>query len=132
MQAMDVLNTCEESDVNDVPYTRDRVQRTVIKSTWAFKTMVRTIMTLAVTLGLKSRQVDYTNAFVQASLLLNEEVNMSYPQGWEKKNKVLQLMSSVYGLSQVQLTWFNKLSQGLKYARFKPSTLDPCLFFSND
>eukprot|EP00957_Ditylum_brightwellii_P023282 1757030-Ditylum_brightwellii.AAC.1 len=94
--------------------------------------MARKIMTLAVILGLKSRQVDYTNAFVQASLLPNKEVYMNYPQGWEKKNKVLKLTSSVYGLSQAPLAWFNKLSQGLKDAGFKPSTLDPCLFFSDD
>eukprot|EP00957_Ditylum_brightwellii_P036366 2753715-Ditylum_brightwellii.AAC.1 len=68
-------------------------------------TTVWMIMTLAVNLGLKSRQVDYTNAFVQASLQPNEEA---------------------------PLTWFNKLSQGLWDAGFEPSTLDPCLFFSKD
>eukprot|EP00957_Ditylum_brightwellii_P074204 5638030-Ditylum_brightwellii.AAC.1 len=52
-------------------------------------TTVRMMMTLAVNLGLKSRHVDYTNNFVQASLSPGEEA---------------------------PLTGFNKLSQGLQDA----------------
>eukprot|EP00957_Ditylum_brightwellii_P140797 10724894-Ditylum_brightwellii.AAC.1 len=60
------LCVCGDQQVEDVDYFE--TYSPVVS--W---TMVRMIMTLAVNLGLKSRQVDYTDAFVQASLLPGEE-----------------------------------------------------------
>eukprot|EP00957_Ditylum_brightwellii_P212393 15367214-Ditylum_brightwellii.AAC.2 len=57
------------------------------------------VMMLAVNLGLKPWQVDYTNAFVQAELPPEEEVYMSYPHGWEKPKQILKLTKYVCGLS---------------------------------
>eukprot|EP00957_Ditylum_brightwellii_P149685 11398678-Ditylum_brightwellii.AAC.1 len=92
---------------------------------------VFTVMTLAVNLGLQSRQVDYTNAFVQATLPSGEEVYMSLPRGYEEPGKVLKLTKTVYGLAQVLLAWFTMLKQGLEATGFKPSDMDPCLFISD-
>eukprot|EP00957_Ditylum_brightwellii_P128208 9778278-Ditylum_brightwellii.AAC.1 len=88
-------------------------------------------MTLAVTLCLKSRQVDYTNVFIQATLPPGEEVYMSLPIGWEQPGKVLKLKRSVYGLAQALLVWFKKLKQGLEDTGFRSSSMDPCLFISD-
>eukprot|EP00957_Ditylum_brightwellii_P128348 9789104-Ditylum_brightwellii.AAC.1 len=85
-------------------------------------------MTLAVNLGLKSHQVDYTNAFVQATLPPDEVVYMSLPRDYKQPGKVLKLTKSVYGLAQVPLHWFNKLTGGLARAGLKPSNSNPCLF----
>eukprot|EP00957_Ditylum_brightwellii_P007323 555956-Ditylum_brightwellii.AAC.1 len=74
---------------------------------------VQAVMTLAANLGLKSRQVDFVNAFVQATLPENEEVYMFLPHGWEQPGKVLKLIKSFYGLAQAPLHWFNKLPDGL-------------------
>eukprot|EP00957_Ditylum_brightwellii_P118044 9002732-Ditylum_brightwellii.AAC.1 len=93
--------------------------------------IVPTIMTLAVTLGLKSQQVDYTNMFIQATLPPGEEVYMSLPRGWEQPGKVLRLKKSVYGLAQALFVWFNKLKQGLEDTGFRSSSMDPCLFISD-
>ena len=87
---------------------------------------VRMAMTLAANLGLKSKQVDYTNAFVQADLPPGEEVYISLPKGYEDGSKVLKLSKLVYGLCQAPLNWFNKLSEGLGAMGLKPSRFDPC------
>eukprot|EP00957_Ditylum_brightwellii_P202896 15332303-Ditylum_brightwellii.AAC.1 len=110
MVAMEALEVWEIIDQAEVPYTTKGVRRTSIEITWIFKakrfpdgsikkrkvegidyfktynpavswSTIRTVMTLAVNLGLKSQQVDYTNAFVQAELLEDEEVYMSLPRG---------------------------------------------------
>eukprot|EP00957_Ditylum_brightwellii_P039531 2990449-Ditylum_brightwellii.AAC.1 len=52
---------------------------------------VRMVITLVVDFGLKSKQVDYTNAFVQTDLPKEEEVYMAFPHGWEEPGKVLKL-----------------------------------------
>eukprot|EP00957_Ditylum_brightwellii_P052633 3990492-Ditylum_brightwellii.AAC.1 len=56
---------------------------------------VHTVMTLAVNLGLKSRQVDYTTAFVQVTLSSNEEVYMTLLHGWEKPVWVYKQASQI-------------------------------------
>ena len=46
-----------------------------------------------------TKQVDYTNAFAQATL--NEQVYIDSPRGFirkDKANKVLHLIKSLYGL----------------------------------
>eukprot|EP00957_Ditylum_brightwellii_P071661 5447906-Ditylum_brightwellii.AAC.1 len=48
---------------------------------------VMMVVTLAVNLGLKSKQVDYTNAFVQAGLPKGKEVYIAFPCGWEELGK---------------------------------------------
>ena len=62
-------------------------------------------------LDLKSRQVDYSNAFVQAEL--DKEVYVELPRLFEAKqggeSMVLKLQKSLYGLKQAPLLWFEKL-----------------------
>eukprot|EP00957_Ditylum_brightwellii_P177810 13544278-Ditylum_brightwellii.AAC.1 len=48
---------------------------------------VRIVMTVALHLGLKSKQVDYANAFVQTDLTKGEEVYMTFPCDWEESCK---------------------------------------------
>ena len=93
-------------------------------------TTVRLVMTLAVNLGLKSKQVDYNNAFVQAELKPGEEVYMEFPRGHKQEGKVLKLTKSVYGLANAPLNWFKHLSEGLNECGLQPSSFDPCLFLS--
>eukprot|EP00957_Ditylum_brightwellii_P032911 2495498-Ditylum_brightwellii.AAC.1 len=53
------------------------------------------MMTLAVNLGLKLRQVDYTNAFVQVSLLPGEEFGLW--TGADTVNLVQQIVTGIVG-----------------------------------
>jgi len=92
---------------------------------------VRMLLTLSLSQGWATKQVDFSNAFVQATL--KEEVYVSLPatfgddQG--NKNSVLKLNKSLYGLVQSPLYWFNFISATLDNRGFKPSNIDPCLFY---
>ena len=62
---------------------------------------LRTLITLAVQLGLKLHQVDVTTAFLNGEL--EEEVYMQQPKGFitdGKENLVCKLRKSIYGLKQ--------------------------------
>jgi hypothetical protein len=107
---------------------------------------VRLILLLSTILGLKSRQVDYTQAFPQADL--DDPVYMRLPQGWFlSKNGTLQphpdpkhndtshyikLRKNLYGCKQAARNWFQHLNQGLLAEGFIQSKIDPCLYLRSD
>ena len=88
---------------------------------------VRMLFTLALTLGLKTRQVDYSNAFVQADI--DGEVYCELPQeflGPDNNQYVLKLKKSLYGLKQAPRLWFKTLEKSLHdrfYNKYVGSTL---------
>jgi hypothetical protein len=84
--------------------------------------MVRMFMNLAVQRGWATHQVDFSSAFVQASL--KEEVYMELPEMFRdeqnngnKDGVILKLNKSLYGLVQAPLSWYNHLQKGLTEAR---------------
>ena len=89
---------------------------------------VRLLLILSIVLGLATKQVDYTLAFVQADL--NEEVFCEMPKGFERPGYVLKLKKSVYGLRQSPLNFFNCLKKALEDRGFVQSKNEPCLFIS--
>jgi hypothetical protein len=109
---------------------------------------VRLIMVLASTLELKSRQVDYQQAFPQAPL--DDDVYMRIPEGWayDCKNETLvqvcdvpefrdkdyciKLERNLYGCKQASRNWYLHLKAGLERRGFVASTVDPCLFIRHD
>eukprot|EP00956_Cyclotella_meneghiniana_P041039 scaffold212605_cov23-Cyclotella_meneghiniana.AAC.1 len=46
-----------------------------------------------------------------------------------KRAYVLKLKKNLYGLKQASFNWFDKLKTGLVDRGFKPSQIDPCLYF---
>jgi hypothetical protein len=94
---------------------------------------VRLILVTSITQGWKSRQVDFSNAFVQADL--EEEVYLTLPAGFDgpsgedRKNHVLKLKKSLYGLVQAPMYWFNHLKTKFESVGLMQSELDPCLFY---
>jgi histone deacetylase 1/2 len=94
---------------------------------------VRMMLCLAASQGLHTRQVDFSNAFVQADL--REDVYISLPPGYGPPNTdprtlVLKLKKSLYGLVQAPLYWSDHLTAALARRGIKPiSGQDPCLFF---
>ena len=89
---------------------------------------VRLLLIMAVSLGLETRQVDYTLAFVHGDL--KETVYCEMPPGYVQPGKVFKLNKSVYGLRQSATNWFKKLSKGLRKLGFRPSKYEPCLFYT--
>jgi hypothetical protein len=88
---------------------------------------------LSTILGLSSRQVDYTNAFVQA--LAKHDMFVELPKGFEPPSEndlVLHLNKNLYGSRDAPLAWFETLKASLEKRGFKPSDIDPCLFIHVD
>ena len=102
---------------------------------------VRMMFILSLQLGLASTQVDYVSAFCQAPI--EEVVYVALPRGWEtlntmnipeqfKRNHVLKLKRSMYGLRQSPRNFFKHLKKNLEIAGFVQSENDPCLFISDN
>jgi hypothetical protein len=108
-------------------------------------TTVRLMLILSIVLGLSTRQVDYTAAFVHAPIdkdpdwdvLTPEEqerrgVYVEMPRGWSEPGKVLKLKRSLYGLKQSPRNFFQFLKGKLEGIGFESCTdVDPCLFVSD-
>jgi hypothetical protein len=106
---------------------------------------VRLILSLASMRGLRSKQVDFTQAFTQAPI--DEGVFMKIPQGWHISNGILcqnvdpthhdtthyiKLLKTLYGVKQAARQWYKHISAGLHALGFKTSNIDPCLFLKDD
>ena len=90
---------------------------------------VRLLLILTATLGLHTKQVDYTLAFCQAKLDPREPpIYVEMPRMFEKPGHVLSLKRSIYGMRQSPLNFFLNLKEGLEQRGFRQSELDPCLF----
>ena len=86
--------------------------------------------------GWSTRQVDFSNAFVQATL--EEEVYVELPAIFRDENEnvsndgvVLKLNKSLYGLVQAPRSWYHHLQAGLAKLDFKPSTLDAGIYYGH-
>ena len=75
---------------------------------------VRLLLCTSISQGWKTKQVDFSNAFVQAEL--EEDVYIGLPSGFEgpegqdRKEVVLKLNKSLYGLVQAPMYWANHLA----------------------
>jgi len=92
-------------------------------------TTVRLLYILTLKLGLTTKQVDYTNAFVQADIH-DEEVYVCMPRGFTLEGKVMKLKKSLYGLRESPKNFFEHLKSKLTENGFEQSDQDPCLFKS--
>ena len=95
---------------------------------------VRMLLTMVLSKGWTTKQVDYTNAFAQADLA--DEVYLEQPRGFSAVrnhvDNVLKLRKSLYGLRQAPRTFFEKLKAGLLERGFTQSEHDLCLFMKKD
>lgn len=95
---------------------------------------VRLVMTMAIHMGWKTKQIDFSNAFVQSNL--NEKVYLSLPPGFvdsdgTRKDTVLKLRKSLYGLVQAPMTWNNHLTETLGKLGYESEKSDPCMFIGH-
>jgi histone deacetylase 1/2 len=93
---------------------------------------IRIILSVAVPRGWSLRQLDIQNAFLHG--ILEEEVYMKQPPGYEDKNKrgfVCKLDKALYGLKQAPRAWYARLSTKLLSLGFKASKADTSLFYFN-
>jgi hypothetical protein len=104
------------------------------------------MLILSSILGLKSRQVDYTQAFPQAEL--KDPVFLRIPQGWyvdpsgnlrqqldpqhNDTSHYSKLKRNLYGIKQAAHNWFHHLRDGLQHLGFCQSQADCFLFLCNN
>ena len=93
---------------------------------------VRLMLCLAAHQNLATRQIDFSNAFVQATL--REDVYIEVPDGYgspdyAKGELVLKLDKSQYGLCQAPSYWANFLKAALEKRGLQASEHDPCLYY---
>ena len=99
---------------------------------------VRMLLCLSISQNLQTRQVDFSNAFVQADLKADENIYIDVPKGFDYGTSdddgemVLKLKRSLYGLVQAPLYWNNHLKQGFEKIGFKQSVSDPCMFIGDE
>jgi hypothetical protein len=107
---------------------------------------VRLILTLSLLADLKSRQVDYVQAYTQAPA--DCDLFMNIPAGFivehnkliftssstknNSANHVLRIKKNMYGLKQAGNNWFDVLRHSLLQRGFTQSSYDPCLFIRKD
>ena len=92
---------------------------------------VRFLLIIAEILELNTKAIDFVLAFPQADLEV--PVYMELPAGMEiegKKNCVLKLRKSLYGLRSASYNWHQKLKAALEFRQFRESLSDPCVFIS--
>jgi len=94
--------------------------------------MIRLMLTMTAVLDLHMKQVDYNNAFAQAPIA--EDMYVELPKDFELNDgdSVLKLNTSLYGMKQSPLVWFEHLKAGLERQGFMASATDPCLFLGTD
>lgn len=91
---------------------------------------IRLMLIMAVILDLKTTQVDYTNAFVQAKAAPGTFIEM--PRMFEKQGFILELNRNLYGQRDAPIRFFEHLKDGLSQRQFTQSVNDRCLFISHD
>jgi hypothetical protein len=114
-----------DQQIEGIDYT-DKYSPVVAWST------VRMLLTLSIYKSLYTRQVDFSNAFVQAKLKDGEHIYVDVPKGFENndsnEHQVLKLNRSLYGLVQASLYWGNHLKKILEDHGLTQSQLDPCMY----
>ena len=93
---------------------------------------VRSLLIVGLINNLATSTIDFTLAFPQVDL--DVDVYMELPHGMvgpdgTRKNHILKLNKSLYGLKQASHNWFNYLCQALENRDFVRSQSDPCVFF---
>ncbi|RVW21952.1 Retrovirus-related Pol polyprotein from transposon RE1 [Vitis vinifera] len=94
-------------------------------------TTIRIVLTIALNLQWKVRQLDVNNAFLNGDL--HEDIFMHQPQGFIdliNPNYVCKLNKSLYGLKQAPRAWFEKLHQALGILGFSSTKSDQSLFIN--
>jgi Reverse transcriptase (RNA-dependent DNA polymerase) len=105
---------------------------------------VRVMLILSIVFGLATMQVDYTAAFIHASIdhdpnwdkVTEDErersgVYVEMPQGFTQPGKVMKLKRLLYGLCQAPRNFFLHLKGKLEEVGFTQSKHDQCLFISD-
>ena len=100
---------------------------------------VRMFMILSLKLGWTMKSIDFTNAFLHASLPDNLDMYVHLPRGFFSNMRsitgertVLKMKKSCYGSTIAPRLWFEHLMSALLDMGFKPSSYDKCFLIKED
>ena len=90
---------------------------------------VRMMLIFAELNRLHTRSIDFTLVFPQAEI--KTDIYMEIPDGCGigDSDYVLKLLRNVYGLKDAGATWYEHLCKGLRELGFRPSDVDPCIYY---
>ena len=93
---------------------------------------IQILLTLAMTNHWNLQQLDVNNAYLND--ILEEEVYMTQPAGFENSNKdlVCKLNKAICGLKQALRAWFENLKSIILSYNFQSSKCDPSFFVYKD
>jgi hypothetical protein len=94
---------------------------------------VRFFLVLSLILDWYTCSIDFSSAFVQATL--EKSVWLHIPRGFQSEREgktILRLNKSIYGLSVAPKLWYEHLFKALNETGFVASKFDPCLLFKKD
>ena len=115
---------CVRGDLQKV--TEENTYAPVVK--WA---MIRSVLGFAIKHNMKTRQINFANAFVQGALPPGKEVYVSLPRGFGNgHDSVLKLRKGLYGMVQSPLYWFTTVKTTFKELGYCQSEYDQCLFIN--
>ena len=82
---------------------------------------------------LKTRQIDFTNAFCQADMPKGEKVHVEMPKGFGNgQDCVLQLRKSLHGMVKSPLYWYNTVKESFEALGCVPSPNDRCMLINKE
>lgn len=91
-------------------------------------TSFRILLTVAGKENMSIVQFDVKTAFLNG--VLEQEIYMKTPQGFENSEKVLKLNKSLYGLKQAARVWNQAIHDCLLNLKFLQSSSDSCLYIN--
>ena len=96
---------------------------------------VRLMLIFTILFGLRTKSIDFSNAFAQANMPSDTNIYLEMPENFvtsDNSDNVLRLKKSLYGSTIAPRLWYEKLKKGLLVRRFAVSDVDPCMFIRND
>ena len=111
---------CVRGDLQDITGSD------VYAATGAYRSL-RILLALVAAFDLECHSADVTNAFLNA--VLDEEVYVKCPPGFEVRGYVWKLKRALYGLRTAPRAWFKELTSFLSTIGFTPCPEDPCIVF---
>ena len=91
------------------------------------------MMSFIINQGWDTRQVDFSNAFVQSTLV--EDIYLALPSYFysdaaeDRSNMVMNINKNIYVMVQIPMYWYNRLESDFEASGFKSSPLDTCVLY---
>ena len=95
------------------------------------------MLAFALRVRMKSKQIDFENAFVQTELSEKDSIFVTLPVGvnhptHQNYDVVLKFLRNLCGMADAPKFWFRKVKAGLEDLGFVPSEHDQCLFLHKE